>query len=112
MKEPEATDRVLIAGKAHYDRCDNKVKSARYTLFTFFPKVRCCRWCCFFKQKNQHDNVEECWMNEVCKNYSPFILLIFLITVGNTRTIPSICQSILLRGWMYYVFRYLYTLVR
>jgi hypothetical protein len=40
----DATERILIAGKAHFDRCDNKVKSARYTLLTFFPKVRaiCC----------------------------------------------------------------------
>jgi hypothetical protein len=36
----DATERILIAGKAHFDRCDNKVKSARYTLLTFFPKVR------------------------------------------------------------------------
>lgn len=36
----DASERILIAGKADYDRCDNKVKSARYTLLTFFPKVR------------------------------------------------------------------------
>ena len=37
-KEP---DRVLIVGKPDSDRCDNKVVSARYTLLTFFPIVRC-----------------------------------------------------------------------
>jgi hypothetical protein len=40
MKEPETAERILIAGKANGDRCDNKVKSARYTLVTFFPKAR------------------------------------------------------------------------
>jgi hypothetical protein len=34
------SDRVFIAGQAQYDRCNNKVKSARYTMLTFFPKVR------------------------------------------------------------------------
>ena len=36
-KEP---DRVLIAGKPDYERCDNKVVSARYTPLTFLPVVR------------------------------------------------------------------------
>jgi hypothetical protein len=40
MKEPETLERILIAGKANFERCDNKVKSARYTMLTFFPKVR------------------------------------------------------------------------
>lgn len=35
----DAAERILIAGRADFDRCDNKVKSARYTLVTFFPKV-------------------------------------------------------------------------
>jgi hypothetical protein len=40
MKEHEAADCVLIAGKPNYEKCDNKVKSARYTMLNFFPKVR------------------------------------------------------------------------
>ena len=32
-------ERILIAGSANFDRCDNKVKSARYSVLTFFPKV-------------------------------------------------------------------------
>jgi hypothetical protein len=38
-KEKEA-DRVLLAGKPNLDRCDNKVVSARYTLYNFLPVVR------------------------------------------------------------------------
>jgi Ni,Fe-hydrogenase I cytochrome b subunit len=37
VKEP---DRILLTGKPDYERCDNKVVSARYTLVTFFPVVR------------------------------------------------------------------------
>ena len=43
VKEP---DRVLIAGKPDLDRCDNKVVSARYTAFNFFPVVRWCACVC------------------------------------------------------------------
>lgn len=32
-------ERILTVGKANYDRCDNKIKSARYTMLTFFPKA-------------------------------------------------------------------------
>lgn len=32
-------DRVLVLGRADYDRCDNEVISARYNAFSFFPKV-------------------------------------------------------------------------
>ena len=32
-------DRILVLGRAEYDRCDNEVISARYTMFSFFPKV-------------------------------------------------------------------------
>ena len=34
-------DRILITGRADYDQCDNQVISARYTLLSFFPLVRC-----------------------------------------------------------------------
>jgi hypothetical protein len=38
-------DRVLLAGKPDYERCDNKVLSARYTPLNFFPVVsRCGLW--------------------------------------------------------------------
>lgn len=33
-EEPEA-DRLLIPGKPDEDRCDNKVVSARYTVYNF-----------------------------------------------------------------------------
>jgi hypothetical protein len=33
-------DRILIAGKADLDQCDNQVISARYTIYSFFPLVR------------------------------------------------------------------------
>jgi hypothetical protein len=35
-KEP---DRVLICGRPDFDRCDNKVTTARYTALTFLPVV-------------------------------------------------------------------------
>ena len=38
-EEPEA-DRLLVLGKPDYDRCDNKVVSARYTIYNFIPVVR------------------------------------------------------------------------
>ncbi|GAX21711.1 phospholipid-transporting ATPase [Fistulifera solaris] len=34
--EPEA-DRLLVLGRPDYDRCDNKVVSARYTFYNFLP---------------------------------------------------------------------------
>jgi hypothetical protein len=36
--EPEA-DRLLVLGRPDYDRCDNKVVSARYTFYNFLPVV-------------------------------------------------------------------------
>lgn len=36
--EPEA-DRLLVLGKPDNDRCDNKVVSARYTIYNFLPAV-------------------------------------------------------------------------
>jgi hypothetical protein len=36
--EPEA-DRLLVLGRPDYDRCDNKVVSARYTIYNFLPVV-------------------------------------------------------------------------
>lgn len=39
-KDKKEPDRVLIAGKPDYERCDNKVVSARYTPLTFLPVVR------------------------------------------------------------------------
>ena len=39
-KDKKEPDRILIAGKPDYERCDNKVVSARYSLLTFLPVVR------------------------------------------------------------------------
>jgi hypothetical protein len=36
----KAPDRVLIPGRPHLERCDNKVVSAKYTAVTFLPVVR------------------------------------------------------------------------
>ena len=38
-KKEKEPDRVLIPGKPDLDRCDNKVVSARYTLYNFIPVV-------------------------------------------------------------------------
>lgn len=38
-KKDKEPDRILIPGKPDYDRCDNKVVSARYTLYNFLPVV-------------------------------------------------------------------------
>jgi hypothetical protein len=32
-------DRVLVVGQPNLDECDNKVISARYTVWSFLPKV-------------------------------------------------------------------------
>ena len=39
-KKEKEPDRVLIPGKPDLDRCDNKVVSARYTIYNFLPVVR------------------------------------------------------------------------
>jgi hypothetical protein len=36
VKEP---DRTLVPGRSDFDRCDNKVVSARFTVLNFIPKV-------------------------------------------------------------------------
>jgi hypothetical protein len=33
-------DRVLLAGKPNYDRCDNMITTSRYTTWNFLPVVR------------------------------------------------------------------------
>lgn len=33
-------DRILVPGRPDYERCDNKVVSARYTLYSFVFVVR------------------------------------------------------------------------
>jgi hypothetical protein len=38
-KETPEADRELIVGQGDYNRCDNKVVSARYTLWNFLPIV-------------------------------------------------------------------------
>jgi hypothetical protein len=35
-------DRVLICGRPDFARCDNQVRTARYTLVTFLPVVSAC----------------------------------------------------------------------
>jgi hypothetical protein len=37
IKEP---DRTLVPGRPDFERCDNKVVSARFTVANFIPKVR------------------------------------------------------------------------
>ena len=39
-KDKKEPDRLLIVGKPDYERCDNKVVSARYSPLTFLPVVR------------------------------------------------------------------------
>ena len=36
------SDRILLPGKPDFERCDNRVISARYTALSFFPMVRTC----------------------------------------------------------------------
>lgn len=36
-KNNAEADRVLVAGRPDYERCDNVVVSARYTLYNFLP---------------------------------------------------------------------------
>jgi hypothetical protein len=35
-------DRVLVAGRPDFERCDNKVLTAKYSLLTFLPIVSLC----------------------------------------------------------------------
>jgi hypothetical protein len=91
----DSTERILIAGRADFDRCDNKVKSARYTLLTFFPKV-CKTGLC--ATSNLMISVAHVSVTLICfKGYS--------------RAISPLRQFVLLRSWFYYVFGYLYTFV-
>ena len=39
-KKEKEPDRVLVPGKPDLERCDNKVVSARYTVYNFLPVVR------------------------------------------------------------------------
>ena len=39
-EKPVEPDRILIPGKPDVERCDNKVVSAKYTIWNFFFKVR------------------------------------------------------------------------
>lgn len=36
----EDVDRVLIAGKPDYNRCDNMITTSKYTVWSFLPLVR------------------------------------------------------------------------
>lgn len=38
-EEPHQRDRVLVVGRPNYERCDNTIITARYTLLTFLPVV-------------------------------------------------------------------------
>lgn len=38
-KNKHQDDRLLVVGRPEYDRVDNKVVSARYTVWNFLPKV-------------------------------------------------------------------------
>jgi len=39
-KEVREPDRILIPGKPDFERCNNKIKTARYSALTFLPVVR------------------------------------------------------------------------
>jgi len=61
-KEKAESDRILVVGKGEFDRCDNEVISARYTVLSFFPKVRKfllqindCFVVCFFSGSTRAD---------------------------------------------------------
>jgi len=38
-KKEKEPDRILLPGKPDLERCDNKVVSARYTIYNFIPVV-------------------------------------------------------------------------
>jgi hypothetical protein len=39
MVPKDEGDRILVAGRPDYERCDNKVITSKYTLLTFLPVV-------------------------------------------------------------------------
>ena len=40
INDGEETERVLTAGRPNFDRCDNKIITAKYTALSFLPMVR------------------------------------------------------------------------
>ena len=41
----EDGDRVLVAGRPDYNRCDNMITTYKYTVWTFLPIVRNLLYC-------------------------------------------------------------------
>lgn len=37
-------DRVLVAGRPDYNRCDNMITTSKYTVWNFFPIVSMSLW--------------------------------------------------------------------
>lgn len=37
---PEETQRIIVVGRPDYERCDNKISTSKYNVFTFLPIVR------------------------------------------------------------------------
>jgi hypothetical protein len=73
-KKKVEPDRVLILGKPDWNRCDNEVVSARYTLWTFFPKVsrigksynNCCLFVCRRKKEKKEKLTLACSFSFLC----------------------------------------------
>lgn len=101
-KDKKEPDRLLIVGKPDYERCDNKVVSARYSPLTFLPVVRINhlwtdRFLFSFSLINLFRNAF--WMG------IPSLILIILIfshsLVGDTRTIPTVRECVFFTyGWI------------
>lgn len=65
-KKEKEPDRVLLPGKPDFERCDNKVVSARYTIYNFLPVVR---GCILFRVVRLLDEGEKDALSAVSKDY-------------------------------------------
>jgi hypothetical protein len=77
---PEETQRIIVVGRPDYERCDNKISTSKYNVFTFLPIVRtfvpfffsltscCIAALVFFKKRyfRQIQAMDPCRINTCC----------------------------------------------
>jgi hypothetical protein len=77
---PEETQRIIVVGRPDYERCDNKISTSKYNVFTFLPIVRtfvpfffsltscCIAALVFFKKRyfRQIQAMDPCSINTCC----------------------------------------------
>jgi hypothetical protein len=105
-KEP---DRVLLAGKPDYERCDNKVLSARYTPLNFFPVVS--RGLCVGRRVVYFYSIKCLILKSGTRKSAAdnahlrTFLTRAVVPAGPGGTVSTLCQCLLFVHWWYYVCR-------